>query len=106
MIAAGAPRCRARSVSAEEIAAPQCGAFHVPRQAPDFNTTPRGRAVTGTMLVVAMTEDDVPSRATAARSGNDIERFYRYRPAGQPSTAHLQAAGHRDPPRGRDRTVP
>src|SRR3954464_11686383 len=51
--------CRAQLV-AEGIAAIQCGAFHIsPGGAPYFNTTPLGRAVTGTMLVVAMRDDKV-----------------------------------------------
>src|SRR3954454_18755668 len=51
--------CRAQLV-AEGIAALQCGAFHISTAGvPYFNTTPLGRAVTGTMLVVAMKEDDV-----------------------------------------------
>src|SRR5213075_1479385 len=49
--------CRAQLV-AEGIAAIQCGAFHISTAgATYFNTTPLGRAVTGTMLVVAMRED-------------------------------------------------
>ncbi|PYR13744.1 MAG: argininosuccinate synthase, partial [Acidobacteria bacterium] len=51
--------CRAPLV-AEGLAALQCGAFHVSTAGvPYFNTTPLGRAVTGTMLVTAMKEDDV-----------------------------------------------
>src|ERR687895_460222 len=51
--------CRPQLV-AEGIAAIQCGAFHISTAtATYFNTTPLGRAVTGTMLVVAMREDDV-----------------------------------------------
>src|SRR4026208_1386878 len=50
--------CRAQMV-AEGIAALQSGAFHISTAGvPYFNTTPLGRAVTGTMLVVAMTADD------------------------------------------------
>src|SRR6266566_2697573 len=46
---------------------------------PDFNTTPIGRAVTGTMLVAAMKEDDVHIWGDGSTfKGNDIERFYRY----------------------------
>ena len=46
---------------------------------PYFNTTPLGRAVTGTMLVVAMKEDDVHIWGDGSTfKGNDIERFYRY----------------------------
>ena len=45
---------------------------------PYFNTTPLGRAVTGTMLVTAMKEDDVNIQDGSTYKGNDIERFYRY----------------------------
>src|SRR5512136_2581433 len=71
--------CRAALV-AEGIAAIQCGAFHISTAgAAYFNTTPLGRAVTGTMLVVAMREDDVHIWGDGSTyKGNDIERFYRY----------------------------
>jgi argininosuccinate synthase len=71
--------CRAQLV-AEGLAALQCGAFHVSTAGvPYFNTTPLGRAVTGTMLVVAMKEDDVNIWGDGSTfKGNDIERFYRY----------------------------
>ena len=71
--------CRAQLV-AEGIAALQCGAFHISTGgATYFNTTPLGRAVTGTMLVVAMREDDVGIWSDGSTfKGNDIERFYRY----------------------------
>jgi argininosuccinate synthase len=71
--------CRARMV-AEGIAALQAGAFHISTAGvPYFNTTPLGRAVTGTMLVVAMKEDDVHIWGDGSTfKGNDIERFYRY----------------------------
>jgi argininosuccinate synthase len=71
--------CRAQLV-AEGIAALQCGAFHIATGgATYFNTTPLGRAVTGTMLVVAMHEDDVDIWSDGSTyKGNDIERFYRY----------------------------
>src|ERR671922_88607 len=71
--------CRAQLV-AEGIAALQGGAFHVSTAGvPYFNTTPLGRAVTGTMLVVAMREDDVHIWGDGSTyKGNDIERFYRY----------------------------
>jgi len=71
--------CRAQLV-AEGIAALQCGAFHISTAGvPYFNTTPLGRAVTGTMLVVAMKEDDVHIWGDGSTfKGNDIERFYRY----------------------------
>jgi len=71
--------CRAQLVT-EGIAALQCGAFHISTAGvPYFNTTPLGRAVTGTMLVVAMKEDDVHIWGDGSTfKGNDIERFYRY----------------------------
>ena len=71
--------CRALLV-AEGIAALQCGAFHISTAGvPYFNTTPIGRAVTGTMLVVTMKEDDVNIWGDGSTfKGNDIERFYRY----------------------------
>jgi argininosuccinate synthase len=58
----------------------QCGAFHISTAGVAyFNTTPIGRAVTGTMLVVAMKEDDVHIWGDGSTfKGNDIERFYRY----------------------------
>src|ERR671918_1284978 len=71
--------CRAQLV-AEGLAALQCGAFHISTAGvPYFNTTPIGRAVTGTMLVLAMKEDDVHIWGDGSTfKGNDIERFYRY----------------------------
>ena len=71
--------CRAQLVS-EGISVLQCGAFHISTAGvPYFNTTPIGRAVTGTMLVVAMKEDDVHVWGDGSTfKGNDIERFYRY----------------------------
>jgi argininosuccinate synthase len=71
--------CRPQLV-AEGIAAIQCGAFHITTAgATYFNTTPLGRAVTGTMLVVAMKEDGVNIWGDGSTfKGNDIERFYRY----------------------------
>jgi argininosuccinate synthase len=71
--------CREQLVT-EGIAALQCGAFHISTAGvPYFNTTPLGRAVTGTMLVVAMKEDDVHIWGDGSTfKGNDIERFYRY----------------------------
>src|ERR1700681_635611 len=71
--------CRSELVS-EGLAALQCGAFHISTAGvPYFNTTPIGRAVTGTMLVVAMKEDDVHIWGDGSTfKGNDIERFYRY----------------------------
>ncbi len=71
--------CRPQ-LAAEGIAAIQCGAFHVSTGgATYFNTTPLGRAVTGTMLVVAMREDAVGIWSDGSTyKGNDIERFHRY----------------------------
>jgi argininosuccinate synthase len=71
--------CRAPLVS-EGIAMLQCGAFHISTAGvPYFNTTPIGRAVTGTMLVLAMKDDDVHIWGDGSTfKGNDIERFYRY----------------------------
>jgi argininosuccinate synthase len=71
--------CRAQMV-AEGIAALQSGAFHISTAGITyFNTTPIGRAVTGTMLVAAMKEDDVNIWGDGSTfKGNDIERFYRY----------------------------
>src|SRR5688572_16121551 len=71
--------CRRQLVN-EGIAALQSGAFHITTAGvPYFNTTPIGRAVTGTMLVVAMKEDDVHIWGDGSTfKGNDIERFYRY----------------------------
>ncbi|URI11347.1 argininosuccinate synthase [Aquincola tertiaricarbonis] len=71
--------CRPQLV-AEGIAAIQCGAFHISTGgATYFNTTPLGRAVTGTALVVAMREDGVNIWGDGSTyKGNDIERFYRY----------------------------
>jgi argininosuccinate synthase len=71
--------CR-RELVEEGLAALACGAFHV-RSAGRvyFNTTPLGRAVTGTMLVRAMQSDDVHIWGDGSTfKGNDIERFYRY----------------------------
>ncbi|MFM2118822.1 MAG: argininosuccinate synthase ArgG, partial [Pseudomonadota bacterium] len=71
--------CRAQLV-AEGIAAIQCSAFHISTGgATYFNTTPLGRAVTGTMLVAAMKQDGVDIWGDGSTyKGNDIERFYRY----------------------------
>ncbi len=71
--------CRTQ-LAHEGIAAIQCGAFHITNGGmPYFNTTPLGRAVTGTMLVAAMKEDDVNIWGDGSTyKGNDIERFYRY----------------------------
>lgn len=71
--------CRLQ-LALEGIAAIQCGAFHIHTGGVTyFNTTPLGRAVTGTMLVSAMKEDDVNIWGDGSTyKGNDIERFYRY----------------------------
>ena len=64
----------------EGLAALTCGAFHIRSAGRTyFNTTPLGRAVTGTLLVRAMLEDDVQIWGDGSTfKGNDIERFYRY----------------------------
>jgi argininosuccinate synthase len=71
--------CRAQ-LAAEGIAALRSGAFHISTAGLTyFNTTPLGRAVTGTMLVAAMKEDGVSIWGDGSTfKGNDIERFYRY----------------------------
>lgn len=71
--------CRA-SLAHEGVAAIQSGAFHISTGGVTyFNTTPLGRAVTGTMLVSAMREDGVNIWGDGSTfKGNDIERFYRY----------------------------
>jgi argininosuccinate synthase len=78
--------CRTQ-LAHEGIAALQCGAFHVTTAGVTyFNTTPLGRAVTGTMLVSAMKEDDVNIWGDGSTyKGNDIERFYRYGLLANPS---------------------
>jgi len=78
--------CRASLVD-EGLVALQCGAFHI-RTAGRmyFNTTPLGRAVTGTMLVRAMAADDCNVWGDGSTyKGNDIERFYRYGLMANPS---------------------
>jgi argininosuccinate synthase len=64
----------------EGLVALQCGAFHISTGGRTyFNTTPLGRAVTGTRLVAAMQEDGVDIWGDGSTyKGNDIERFYRY----------------------------
>jgi argininosuccinate synthase len=71
--------CRPQ-LAAEGIAALQSGAFHITTAGSIyFNTTPIGRAVTGTMLVSAMKDDNVNIWGDGSTfKGNDIERFYRY----------------------------
>jgi argininosuccinate synthase len=68
------------ALALEAFAALQCGAFHVQSAGRRyFNTTPLGRAVTGTKLVQAMTEHGVDIWGDGSTyKGNDIERFYRY----------------------------
>ncbi|WP_308797521.1 argininosuccinate synthase [Agromyces silvae] len=71
--------CRSALVE-EGLVAMQCGAFHIRSGGKTyFNTTPLGRAVTGTLLVRAMMEDGVDIWGDGSTyKGNDIERFYRY----------------------------
>ena len=71
--------CRAELVR-EGLMALQCGAFHITTAGRTyFNTTPLGRAVTGTLLVRAMHDDGVDIWGDGSTyKGNDIERFYRY----------------------------
>ena len=71
--------CRTELVH-QGLVALQCGAFHISTAGKTyFNTTPLGRAVTGTMLVRAMKEDGVDIWGDGSTyKGNDIERFYRY----------------------------
>ncbi len=78
--------CRAQ-LAAEGLAALQSGAFHISTAGITyFNTTPLGRAVTGTMLVAAMKDDDVNIWGDGSTyKGNDIERFYRYGLLANPS---------------------
>src|ERR1700760_2216846 len=71
--------CRTELVH-EGLVALQCGAFHITTAGKTyFNTTPLGRAVTGTLLVQAMQADGVDIWGDGSTyKGNDIERFYRY----------------------------
>ena len=71
--------CKSAMVE-EGLAAIACGAFHIRSGGKIyFNTTPIGRAVTGTLLVRAMLEDNVSIWGDGSTyKGNDIERFYRY----------------------------
>ncbi|MGB8861326.1 MAG: argininosuccinate synthase [Ilumatobacteraceae bacterium] len=71
--------CRTELVH-EGLVALQCGAFHITTAGKTyFNTTPLGRAVTGTLLVTAMHTDGVDIWGDGSTyKGNDIERFYRY----------------------------
>jgi argininosuccinate synthase len=68
------------SLVEEGLAAIACGAFHIRSGGKQyFNTTPLGRAVTGTLLVRAMLQDKVEIWGDGSTyKGNDIERFYRY----------------------------
>src|ERR1700744_759760 len=78
--------CRAALVE-EGLAALTCGAFHIRTGGGgQLNTTPLGRAVTGTLLVRAMLEDGVQIWGDGSTfKGNDIERFYRYGLLANPS---------------------
>ncbi|GAB1819589.1 argininosuccinate synthase [Herbidospora sp. RD11066] len=78
--------CRATLVE-EGLAALACGAFHIRSGGRTyFNTTPLGRAVTGTLLVRAMLDDAVQIWGDGSTyKGNDIERFYRYGLLANPS---------------------
>jgi argininosuccinate synthase len=78
--------CR-ESIAREGIIALQCGAFHLSTAGRKyFNTTPLGRAVTGTAIARAMREDGVGIFGDGStHKGNDIQRFYRYGLLVQPS---------------------
>ncbi|MCW2826933.1 MAG: argG, partial [Marmoricola sp.] len=78
--------CKTELVN-EGLAAMACGAFHIRSGGRTyFNTTPLGRAVTGTLLVRAMHEDGVEIWGDGSTfKGNDIERFYRYGLLANPS---------------------
>jgi argininosuccinate synthase len=78
--------CREQLVN-EGLVAIQCGAFHITTGGKTyFNTTPLGRAVTGTLLVRAMEADGVNIWGDGSTyKGNDIERFYRYGLLANPS---------------------
>jgi argininosuccinate synthase len=69
-----------RALAREGLAALQCGAFHIQTAGRRyFNTTPLGRAVTGTLLVQAMHDHGVDIWGDGSTyKGNDIQRFYRY----------------------------
>jgi argininosuccinate synthase len=71
--------CR-EAIAKEGVIAIQCGAFHLSTAGRKyFNTTPLGRAVTGTAIVRAMREDGVSIFGDGStHKGNDIQRFYRY----------------------------
>jgi argininosuccinate synthase len=78
--------CR-ETLAREGLVAIQCGAFHIQTAGRRyFNTTPLGRAVTGTLLVRAMRDHDVEIWGDGSTyKGNDIERFYRYGLLANPS---------------------
>ena len=78
--------CRGPLVE-EGLSAIACGAFHIRSGGRTyFNTTPLGRAVTGTLLVRAMKDDGVDIWGDGSTyKGNDIERFYRYGLLANPS---------------------
>jgi argininosuccinate synthase len=84
--------CRAQLVP-EGIAALQCGAFHITTAGVAyFSTTPIGRAVTGTMLVNAMKEDNVHIWGDGSTfKGNDVECFYRSRGSSGPPRGSVSA---------------
>ena len=87
--------CRTALVE-EGLAALTCGAFHIRSGGRAyFNTTPLGRAVTGTLLVRAMLEDGVQSGATAHVQGQRHRALLPVRPARQPVAADLQAVAGR-----------
>jgi argininosuccinate synthase len=69
-----------QALAREGLAALQCGAFHIQTAGRRyFNTTPLGRAVTGTALVRAMADHGIDIWGDGSTyKGNDIERFYRY----------------------------
>src|SRR3954454_22275367 len=71
--------CR-EAIAREGVIALQCGAFHLSTAGRKyFNTTPLGRAVTGTAIARAMREDGVGIFGDGStHKGNDIQRFYRY----------------------------
>jgi argininosuccinate synthase len=75
------------ALAREGLAALQCGAFHIQTAGKRyFNTTPLGRAVTGTLLVRAMREHDVEIWGDGSTyKGNDIQRFFRYGLLANPS---------------------
>ncbi len=77
------------ALAREGLAALQCGAFHIQTAGKRyFNTTPLGRAVTGTLLVRAMSRHGIEIWGDGSTyKGNDIERFYRY---GLLANAHLR----------------